>query len=1079
MADFAQLGIELRSIGVDKVNRDIRSVTDNAKSTERSVQSLLGVMGKLKVLMTAGLGIQGLGQFIQMSDKMKTLAAQVKFVTNSFEEYKAVQSQLFSISQRTRADLEATTTIYARSARALKDYGYSQERILTFTETLNKAMAVGGVGAQEQASALFQLSQALGSGRLQGDEFRTIAETAPIILDVVAQYMGKTRSEVKQLASEGKITSQLLFEAITGATEKISADFEKMPLTFGQAMTQLKNQTLKFVDDVGNRSGIFDGMAASVSFLAKNIDYLSVVIGSVLLGQLGKASVAGIKSVLTKRQEAVAALEVAQATSVQATAELRLAQIQMQSLRAQLSLAQSEQTRMALRGQMATQASQLTVLMNAEREATERAALAKQKLSLAGRASGGVLSLLGGPIGLVTTALTLGAGAFYTWKQNAEQAKQENLDYAKSLDVTSDALQKLTANQLEAMSAKLKRSMAEQKNQIQSLIEEKSRMERALSIQTRSMDEGNLWQNQYALKRYNQLLEDLKIKKGEIDSANQQLAKSERDLKSIGAEESVQRLKESVEKLYPELQFNKDKFVELKLSTEDFKDLLPDANGKILGMADALAQAAQKARLLLSGVIGVKEETAGIGADAQKVIDDLRLDRKIANAKTPQERAAGETEKYIKRLSEQGKYSKPELDAIEKEYQANALARENRSSGAKGSGNKVDYVKQYTDQVTQLQQRLADIKANLQDGGISQYQELKKLTNDIAANGEKYAHFGAEGLANLKRLASEIDSGQQQVAIRDLGDNYKEQIEARQFELTLIGQTSEAVDQLRFNHQLELETAKLRKGMTQENIALLEQTIDEIKRLKEEQAKQTASLKSDPAAGFRDGFQKFQNTAEDVMGNVSQITLNAFNGMSDAVTDFILTGKGNFRGFAQSVIKDITSMIVKMMIFASLKAAFEGTSIGKFFGFSGGGSVPESKYTGGLVGFDEGGFTGQGGKYTPAGIVHKGEYVFTKEAVSRLGVNYLDQLNYQRKAKPQGYANGGSVGGYAPSTPMNANNRGVKVNIINNGEPTNANVETKETSGGLEITVELVQDIARKEAGTIMQQNMRPGGMFA
>ncbi|WP_155397695.1 tape measure protein, partial [Haemophilus haemolyticus] len=747
MADFAQLGIELRSIGVDKVNRDIRSVTDNAKSTERSVQSLLGVMGKLKVLMTAGLGIQGLGQFIQMSDKMKTLAAQVKFVTNSFEEYKAVQSQLFSISQRTRADLEATTTIYARSARALKDYGYSQERILTFTETLNKAMAVGGVGAQEQASALFQLSQALGSGRLQGDEFRTIAESAPIILDVVAQYMGKTRSEVKQLASEGKITSQLLFEAITGATEKISADFEKMPLTFGQAMTQLKNQTLKFVDDVGNRSGIFDGMAASVSFLAKNIDYLSVVIGSVLLGQLGKASVAGIKSVLTKRQEALAALEVAQATSVQATAELRLAQIQMQSLRAQLSLAQSEQTRMALRGQMAAQASQLTVLMNAEREATERAALAKQKLSLAGRASSGVLSLLGGPIGLVTTALTLGAGAFYTWKQNAEQAKMENLDYAKSLDVTSDALQKLTANQLEAMSAKLKRSMAEQKNQIQSLIEEKSRMERALSIQTKSMDEGNLWQNQYALKRYNQLLEDLKIKKGEIDSANQQLAKSERDLKSIGAEESVQRLKESVEKLYPELQFNKDKFVELKLSTEDFKDLLPDANGKILGMADALAQAAQKARLLLSGVIGVKEETAGIGADAQKVIDDLRLDRKIANAKTPQERAAGETEKYIKRLSEQGKYSKSELDAIEKEYQANALARENRSSGAKGSGNKVDYVKQYTDQVTQLQQRLADIKANLQDGGISQYQELKKLTNDIAANGEKYAHFGAEGLA--------------------------------------------------------------------------------------------------------------------------------------------------------------------------------------------------------------------------------------------------------------------------------------------------------------------------------------------
>ncbi|EJS85907.1 Putative tail length tape measure protein, putative phage associated protein, partial [Pasteurella multocida subsp. multocida str. Anand1_buffalo] len=80
--------------------------------------------------------------------------------------------------------------------------------MLVFTETLNKAMAVGGVGAQEQATALFQLSQALGSGRLQGDEFKSISESAPIILDVVAEYMGKSRAEVQKLASEGKITSK-------------------------------------------------------------------------------------------------------------------------------------------------------------------------------------------------------------------------------------------------------------------------------------------------------------------------------------------------------------------------------------------------------------------------------------------------------------------------------------------------------------------------------------------------------------------------------------------------------------------------------------------------------------------------------------------------------------------------------------------------------------------------------------------------------------------------------------------------------------------------------------------------------
>lgn len=92
---------------------------------------------------------------------MKSLSAQVKFVTKSVDEYNAVQKRLFDISQNTRSSLEATTTLYTKSARALQDYGYSQKQLLGFTETINKAMIVGGVGAQEQASALFQLSQAL------------------------------------------------------------------------------------------------------------------------------------------------------------------------------------------------------------------------------------------------------------------------------------------------------------------------------------------------------------------------------------------------------------------------------------------------------------------------------------------------------------------------------------------------------------------------------------------------------------------------------------------------------------------------------------------------------------------------------------------------------------------------------------------------------------------------------------------------------------------------------------------------------------------------------------------------------
>lgn len=279
MADFAELGIKVTSTGAGKAQTDLKGVQSQAEKTEKSVLSLQKMISNLKSLLAIGVGGATISTLIQMADKMKSLSAQVKFVTKSVDEYNAVQKRLFDISQNTRSSLEATTTLYTKSARALQDYGYSQKQLLGFTETINKAMIVGGVGAQEQASALFQLSQALGSGRLQGDEFRTIAESAPIILDVVAEYMGKSRAEVKKLAGDGKLTSQVLFEAISGSAEKISQKFQTMPITFGESMTLMRNSMLKFIADLDTSTGITGALANLVAFLALNFSTLATAVG--------------------------------------------------------------------------------------------------------------------------------------------------------------------------------------------------------------------------------------------------------------------------------------------------------------------------------------------------------------------------------------------------------------------------------------------------------------------------------------------------------------------------------------------------------------------------------------------------------------------------------------------------------------------------------------------------------------------------------------------------------------------------------------------------------------------------------
>ena len=130
------------------------------------------------------------------------------------------------------------------------------------------------------------------------------------------------------------------------------------------------------------------------------------------------------------------------------------------------------------------------------------------------------------------------------------------------------------------------------------------------------------------------------------------------------------------------------------------------------------------------------------------------------------------------------------------------------------------------------------------------------------------------------------------------------------------------------------------------------------------------------------------------------------------------------------------------------------------------------------VGFATGGYTGDGGKYTPAGIVHKGEYVITKEATARLGRGFLDHLNYGSVRR--GFANGGGVGvprlptmGYQPKSSGN-----IAVKVINNGEPMDATVSQQSRNGQLEITVELMRKIAQQESGKMLQENMRYGGML-
>lgn len=211
-----------------------------------------------------------------------------------------------------------------------------------------------------------------------------------------------------------------------------------------------------------------------------------------------------------------------------------------------------------------------------------------------------------------------------------------------------------------------------------------------------------------------------------------------------------------------------------------------------------------------------------------------------------------------------------------------------------------------------------------------------------------------------------------------------------------IDKQRQRTDELKARGEALIRTAGLSSRLQQREIAFSsKKTPQDIKDLEEYYAKED-SIRANWELGVKKGFAEFQDQATDVYGNVAQITQSAFQGMSNTVADFFLTSKFNLTDFTKSFLEMTTKMITQMAMLNAMRAGLGGTTFGNFLG---------------LNKFDSGGYTGDGGKYDPKGVVHGGEFVFTREATQRLGIANLYRLMESGK---KGYATGGYVGSSAP-----------------------------------------------------------------
>ena len=411
---------------------------DSITMLTRAAQALIAVSG--------GLGLAlGATAMVQMSDRATRLSNSLRTVTNSTTELSDVQEALFNISQRTRSSYEATATIYSRTARATETLGVSQEKLLRLTETVQKSFAIGGATTAEAQGAAIQLSQGIASDRFSGEEFRSVAENAPVLLRGMAESLGVTIGRLREMAHAGDLTAKVVTQAIIDASTRIDEEFGRTTATIGQAVQYLDNAILKYVQDSSQVSAASAVVVGGLQSVGNNID--PIVSALLILGTTMVAAFAGRrlsavqtsiaahgKFLATQKANTAAALGYAQA---EATTAARIKASTIAAYEMTKAGSVSASTRVKLGRQLqasyaADLAAQkaLTVATQQHNAALQASTATGRTFAAVGRTVSAAWSFVGGWFGIAM--LAVGAAMYATAARAAEVADRTDR-YAEAI----------------------------------------------------------------------------------------------------------------------------------------------------------------------------------------------------------------------------------------------------------------------------------------------------------------------------------------------------------------------------------------------------------------------------------------------------------------------------------------------------------------------------------------------------------------------------------------------------------------------------------------------------------------------
>ena len=764
--DVAKLISEQQKVNdrLDKMNSQFEKTGKTVDNTSKSFASLTKIAGAL----TAALSVSAVAQY---ADAWTSLNNKLANSVRAGESLVGVTERVFNITQATRSSLDATASLYARLERATREYGTSAGDLSKLTTIINQGFVVSGATAQEAENAIIQLSQGLASGALRGEEFNSVNEQGNRLIVALADSLGVTTGEMRSLAAQGKLTTDVVVNGLLSQGNKIGSEFAQTTTTISQALQVAGNNITKFF---GESSSVKTGVSIFndvVITLSQNIDVLSGaltiaagVMGSRYVGALYLATKAKVTDAAATVNQQVQEYKAAKAVMASAQAEIANAQAikaseqaKARALATQSAVNRQLGLNVSYQQEYAAIQSKIIAADNAEAAAKTRLAAATTQASVATRTYASAVSLAKGALGLVGgpagAAMLAGAAIFYYYQQ-AQQAKQESIAFADSLDAVISKMKEMNSTQLGAEIAKAEISIINQKDAIVDLQAEMDNLQQKKAFIEQA---ANIRGAEAVAEDYASVQRDIDIQAGKVDAAETKLSQTISKTGILRAQlngtlqSGIELLKRDGEEagiaagmmnhLGNSLDFAsraKDKFnsssIQIPVSKEadKFNSQLEQQN-ELLSITDKRLRTVTKARMEAesrggnANQVNTAGELAGKQYDLEKAESERgQTTKNTAKAESQAEQAEKKRVKTLQDLSNEIEVAALKSKGLNREAAQLAAVQE---LGAGATQAQIQQAKQQAGQIFDIQQQAADKKAAIDADSAAKAKQQRDLDN--------------------------------------------------------------------------------------------------------------------------------------------------------------------------------------------------------------------------------------------------------------------------------------------------------------------------------------------------------------